>query len=79
VKAKARNQIFAETLHGDPLPPCPHTQVRSSSKLVPGMLPGKTHDAELLGKRVEMLLEISGFNASQDARLLEILVKQDAS
>jgi hypothetical protein len=43
------------------------------------MLTGKTHNAELLGKRVEMLLEISGFNASQDARFLEILVKQDAS
>jgi hypothetical protein len=43
------------------------------------MLPGKTHDVELLGKRVEMRLEISGFNTSQDARLLEILVKQDAS
>jgi hypothetical protein len=79
VKVKARNEIVAEPLHGDPLSPCPHTQVSSSSKLIPGMLPGKTHDAELLGKRVEMLLEISGFNASQDARLLELLVKQDAS
>ncbi len=56
-----------------------HTQVRSGSKLVPDMFPGKTHDVELLGKRVEMRLEICGFNTSQDARLLEILVKQDAS
>jgi hypothetical protein len=79
VKAKARNEIVAETLHGDPLSPCPHTQVGSGSKLIPDMLPGKTHDVELLGKRVEMRLEICGFNTSQDARLLEILVKQDAS
>jgi hypothetical protein len=43
------------------------------------MLPGKTHAVELLGKRVEMRLEICAFNTSQDARLLEILVKQDAS
>ena len=43
------------------------------------MLPGETHRAEFLGKRVEMLLEIYGFNTSQDARLLEILMKQDAS
>jgi hypothetical protein len=79
VKAKARNEIVAETLHVDPLSPCPHTQVRSSSKLIPDMLPGKTHGVELLGKRVEMRLEIFGFNTSQDARLLEILVKHDAS
>jgi hypothetical protein len=79
VKAKARNEIVAETLHVDPLSPCPHTQVRSSSKLIPDMLPGKTHGVELLGKRVEMRFETCGFNTSQDARLLEILVKQDAS
>ena len=79
VKAKARNEIVAETLHVDPLSPCPHTQVSSSSKLIPDMLTGKSHGVELLGKRVEMLLEIAGFNTSQDARLLEILVKQGAS
>jgi hypothetical protein len=79
VKAKARNEIVAETLHGDPLSPRPHTQVRRGSKLIPGMLPGKAHDGELLGKRVEMRLEICGFNTSQDARLLEILMKQGAS
>jgi hypothetical protein len=79
VKAKTRNEIVAETFHGDPLSPCPHTQVRSGSKLVPDMFPGKTHDSELLGKRVEMRLIIRGFNAAQDARLLEILVKQGAS
>ena len=79
MKAKARNEIVVETLHVDPLSSCPNTQVRSSSKLIPGMLPGKTHDAELLGKRVEMLLEICEFNTSQHARLLEILVKQDDS
>jgi len=79
VKAKARNEVGAETLHGDPLSPCPHTQVGSGSKLVPDMFPGKTHDVELLGKRVEMRLEICVFNTSQDARLLEILAKQGAS
>jgi hypothetical protein len=72
-------EVTPEALHGDPLSPCPHTQVRSGSKLIPDMLPGKTHHVELLGKRVEMRLEICGFNTSQDARLLEILVKQDAS
>jgi hypothetical protein len=79
VKAKARNQIFVETLHVDPLSPCPHTQMRSGSKLITDMHPGKTHGVELPGKRVEMRFEICRFNTSQDARLLEILVKQDAS
>ena len=79
MKPETRNEVFAETLHVDPLSPCPHTQVRSGSKLVPDMFPGETHVVELLGKRVEMRLEICGFNTSQDARLLEILVKQDAS
>jgi hypothetical protein len=65
VKAKARNEIIAETLHRDPLSPRPHTQVRSGSKLVPDMFPGKAHDVELFGKRVEMRLEICGFNTSQ--------------
>jgi len=53
--------------------------VRSGSKLIPDMLPGKAYDAKLLGKRIEMRLEICGFNTSQDARLVEILVKQGAS
>jgi hypothetical protein len=43
------------------------------------MFPGKAHGAELLGKRVEIRFESCGFNSSQDARLLEILVKQCAS
>jgi len=43
------------------------------------MFPGKTHGVELLGKRVEIRFEICGFNTSQDARLLEILVQQNAS
>jgi len=52
-------------------PPPTHTQVRSGSKLIPGI----AHDGELLGKRVEVRLEICGFNTLQDARLLEILMK----
>jgi hypothetical protein len=53
VQAKARNEIVAEILQLDPLSHCPHTKVRSSSKLIPDMLSGKTHGVELLGKRVE--------------------------
>jgi hypothetical protein len=44
-----------------------------------GYFPGKTHTVELLGKRVEIGCEICGFNTSQDARLLEILIEHDAS
>src|SRR6266852_6092022 len=43
------------------------------------MFPGKTHAIELLGKRVEIGFDSCGFNTSQDARLFEILVQQDAS
>jgi hypothetical protein len=80
VKAEPRNEIFAGALrHVDPLTPCPHAQVRSGSKLVPDMFAGKTHAVELLGKRVEIGFEIWGFNTSQDTRLLEILMQQNAS
>ena len=53
--------------------------MRSRSKMVPGMFPGKAHGADLLCKRVEIRFESCGLNTSQDARLLEILVKQGAS
>src|SRR6266568_438345 len=42
VKAKARNEIVAETLHGDPLSPCPHTgaqRLEAGSGHVPGQNP----------------------------------------